>query len=161
MKDPRTSNASPWWAEVAHLRTSPETGRHEIVQRRTERGRDHATGAHRALKRLQSAAPSVPARTPASRPSRPRATLVDVAPAHAVQTRAPRPRRESGDRRTVTITGRPDGALPPQPARREISRAERGMVRAGSAFSSPDRLMLWAVALGILMIVASLATASA
>lgn len=97
----------------------------------------------------------------ASRPVRPRATLIDVAPQHQALRRAQQVRRAPGERPTVTITGRPDAALPPQVREVKPVRARRAREGATSLVASPDRLILWAVALGLLMILASLGTASA
>lgn len=194
MTDPRTTTSRPWWAEVEHLRTSPETGRHEALQpsasRRSEphaaapagreRTRANATGSHAAASRRRGAEPTpsdkpdwfaqeartagrraTPKPAAPSRPSRPRATLVDVAPAHALVRRAPQTRRRAGERPTVTITGRPEAALPPRPeSTAPVVRAARTRERVSSVIASPDRMILWAVALGLLMIVASIATGS-
>lgn len=192
MTDPRTSTSAPWWAEVEHLRTSPETGRHDTAQpsarRRAERGsspaagRDHARtprNGHRrtaapaaerpsgerpdwfAQEARQAGRPTRPARTAPERPARPRARLVDVAPSHSLVPRAPQTRRRAGERPTVTITGRPEAALPPQPSREVAVRAARSRERVSAVVASPDRMILWAVALGLLMIVASIATGTA
>ncbi|MBO9532146.1 MAG: hypothetical protein J7513_04120 [Solirubrobacteraceae bacterium] len=180
MTDPRTSSQAPWWAEVEHLRTSPETGRHQAVpaSRRADRhpqpsaGRQRPTPQPAARRRSSSEWFEQEARTagrhttPAperrpERPARPRATLVDVAPAHALVRRAPQTRRRAGERPTVTITGRPDAALPPRPTHEPVVRAARARERASAVVASPDRLILWAVALGLLMILASVATGSA
>lgn len=84
---------------------------------------------------------------------------MDVAPAHVMVRRAPQTRRRAGERPTVTITGRPEAALPPRPtAGLPQVRAARSRERVSSVVASPDRMMLWAVALGLLMIVASIAT---
>jgi hypothetical protein len=185
MTDPRTSTHAPWWAEVEHLRTSPETGRHQAVpnSRRSERhpqpsaGRDRQRPAAATTRRRGGERPAwfeqearnagrhtspAPDRLERpERPARPRATLVDVAPAHALARRAPQTRRRAGERPTVTITGRPDAALPPRPSHDPVVRAARTRERASALIASPDRMILWAVALGLLMIVASLATGSA
>ncbi len=96
-----------------------------------------------------------------ARPERPRATLIDVAPEHQMLRRAQQVRRAPGERPTVTITGRPDAALPPQVREVKAIRGRRAREGASSLVASPDRLILWAVALGLLMILASLGTASA
>lgn len=102
-----------------------------------------------------------PDATSSSRPTRPRATLIDVAPQHQALRRAQQVRRAPGERPTVTITGRPDAALPPQVREVKPVRARRAREGATSLVASPDRLILWAVALGLLMILASIGTASA
>ena len=104
---------------------------------------------------------SRPTRPEAARPERPRATLIDIAPEHQMLRRAQQVRRAPGERPTVTITGRPDAALPPQVREVKPIRARRAREGATSLVASPDRLILWAVALGLLMILASLGTASA
>lgn len=96
-----------------------------------------------------------------TRPERPRATLIDVAPQHQELRRAQQVRRAPGERPTVTITGRPDAALPPQVREVKEIRGRRTREGAASLVASPDRLILWAVALGLLMILASIGTASA
>lgn len=187
MSDRRTPSSSPWWAEVEHLRTSPPTGRHETLAppaaRRVERHvapasgtREHArAGQHQrrrsaerperpdwfAQEARSAGRRTTPAPVEPARPSRPRATLVDVAPAHALVRRAPQTRRRAGERPTVTITGRPEAALPPRPDTDVIVRAARTRERVSSVVASPDRMILWAVALGLLMIVASIATGTA
>ncbi len=70
-------------------------------------------------------------------------------------------RRAPGERPTVTITGRPDAALPPRVVEPKPVRGRRTREQASSLVASPDRMMLWAVALGLLMIAASIGTASA
>ncbi|MFT4036080.1 MAG: hypothetical protein QM679_10960 [Patulibacter sp.] len=191
--DTRTSTPQPWWAEVEHLRSGPETGRHQAVpssarrsehreqrpagrerlrseRTRTERGR--ATGVVRSSRVERPAerpdwfaqeARDMGRRdaTAASAAARPRATLVDVAPAHTLVHRAPQTRRRAGERPTVTITGRPEAALPPRPAELSPVPAARARERVSAVVASPDRMILWAVALGLLMIVASVATAGA
>lgn len=182
-------NGQPWWADVAHLRDdAPATSRAERAPRTAGQalapapGRDErrppvrarstrATAQRRgrrseragtdwftdeALSAGRRTKPPVEPR----RPQRPRATLVDVAPNHAVR-RAQQVRRQPGERPTVTITGRPDAALPPQPRPSTAVRGRRTREHALSLVASPDRLILWAVALGLLMILASIGTASA
>lgn len=100
-------------------------------------------------------------RVDSTRPQRPRVTLVDVSPDHALVRRAPQVRRAPGERPTVTITGRPDAALPPQVKGPAPRRARRTREQASSLVASPDRMILWAVALGLLMILASIGTANA
>jgi hypothetical protein len=189
MTDLRTTKSSPWWAEVEHLRASAETGRYEAApaQRRSERHVAPPTGTHEGVRAGAARTPrrrsaerptgtrpdwfaqearsvgrrATPAPEPVQRPLRPRATLVDVAPAHALVRRAPQTRRRAGERPTVTITGRPDAALPPRPAVDLVVRGARSRERMSSMVASPDRMILWAVALGMLMIVASIATGTA
>lgn len=184
MSERRTPTSSPWWAEVEHLRTSPPTGRHETLgppaARRVERHaaptsgtREHARAAQHqrrasverpdwfAQEARSAGRRTTPVPTEPARPSRPRATLVDVAPAHSLVRRAPQTRRRAGERPTVTITGRPEAALPPRPQHDVVVRAARTRERVSSVVASPDRMILWAVALGLLMIVASIATGTA
>lgn len=184
MSDRRTSSSTPWWAEVEHLRTSRDASRHDTLSassaRRSERhaapaapAREHARASQHQRRRSverpdwfaqearSAGRRAAPAPVEPARPSRPRVTLVDVAPAHALTRRAPQTRRRAGERPTVTITGRPDAALPPRPAAEVTVRAPRTRERVSSVVHSPDRMILWAVALGILMIVASIATGTA
>lgn len=179
----------PWWASVEHLRdraddtsgaavmaagrvlTPATEARPDAARAVTPRPRRHVATAPAQRTRGQRpdwfaeeanrAGRRQSPRPEANAPARPRATLVDVSPDHLAGRRAQQVRRAPGERPTVTITGRPDGALPPQP--REIApvRGARAREHASSLVSSPDRLMLWAVALGILMILASLGTAGA
>jgi hypothetical protein len=74
----------------------------------------------------------------ASRPDEPRLRLVDEEP----------PLREEG-RRTITITGHP---VPP---RRRRSPAQAQIV------ARPDRVALWAVLLGVFLVIMAAATAHA
>lgn len=116
-------------------------------------GQEARTDGRRVKKAKPSSQPA--------RPERPRATLIDVAPQHQMIRRAQQVRRAPGERPTVTITGRPDAALPPQVREVKPIRGRRAREGAASLVASPDRLMLWAVALGLLMILASIGTASA
>lgn len=170
----------PWWAEVEHLRErtgdSPVAAapRHApATEAPAARTRTRTHVATQSPPRSRGQRPDwfaeeaqlagrrqVP--RPAQRgPVRPRAKLVDVAPNHVVGSRAQQVRRQPGERPTVTITGRPDGALPPQPHQLLPVRAARTREHMSGLVSSPDRMMLWAVALGLLMIVASVGTAGA
>jgi len=58
---------------------------------------------------------------------------------------------EAPARRTVTITGQPDAVI----TRRRPSRAEQRIV------ARPDRIALWAVLLGLFLVVMAAATANA
>ncbi len=183
-----SETARPWWAEIAQEREQRERSAFSVTddvpvraalpteapaprQRRhvaTSRSRAHAPVSRprsdwfaeeaRTAGRPQSRPAAAAAR---KQPQRPRATLVDVAPLHATAPRAQQVRRAPGERPTVTITGRPDAALPPQPIERRLERGERARSQALALVASPDRLMLWAVVLGVLMIAASIGTAGA
>lgn len=176
--------AQPWWADVAHLQdrqsgsrrdaapsaerpATPTHARERHHRPRTQEPRRRSNGQRRSPRatprpdwftqdsvsdgRVQRPAP------PAS--DRPRARLVDVSPDHAILSRPMAVRRAPGERPTVTITGRPEAATPFRATEPKRMSHRRTRETFSAMTSSPDRLILWAVALGILMIVASLLTA--
>jgi hypothetical protein len=72
----------------------------------------------------------------------------------AAQGPAPGPRpAPAPDRRTVTITGHPAGTPRPRASRRSV--AQQQLV------AQPDRVALWAVLLGLFLVVVAAATANA
>lgn len=174
LRDAAPGSAQPRQAPVAPRATAPAVQREADPhpRSRTRHARPAAASSRRSGGRRSGAAarpdwfseatadgrvrrPEQPER------QRPRARLVDVAPDHAALSRPVQVRREPGGRPTVTITGRPEAALPPRPAQPRQLPARRARETASSLIASPDRMILWAVALGILMILASLGTASA
>lgn len=134
--------------------------RHRPAGRSRRREAGHAAGDWFADEARVAGRRTTPRRDPME-VQRPRVTLVDVSPDHALVRRAPQVRRAPGERPTVTITGRPDAALPPQVREPAPLRARRTREQASSLVASPDRMILWAVALGLLMILASIGTATA
>lgn len=160
--------AAPTPADVASARERSARSRAAAVAnrapaaRRPRRGESARTDwFEQEARRDGRRARPRPDASSSSRPVRPRATLIDVAPQHQALRRAQQVRRAPGERPTVTITGRPDAALPPQVREVKPIRARRAREGATSLVASPDRLILWAVALGLLMILASIGTASA
>ncbi|MDQ8044739.1 MAG: hypothetical protein AAGC46_08800 [Solirubrobacteraceae bacterium] len=164
--------------EYATSRSSDDLSLDEYTSRRSRIGeepRDRSRAARRApsgrradrarsdwfTQEASTAGRRTKPRVDPTRPARPRATLVDLSPDHAFMRRAQQVRRRPGERPTVTITGRPDAALPPQVREPERRKARRTREQASALISSPDRLILWAVALGLLMILASIGTAQA
>jgi hypothetical protein len=77
-----------------------------------------------------------------------------------VLERERRPSRDGGERPTVQITGRPGVAMVPrQPSRLRELEARRPQRRAVDRFGAqPDRVLMWAVLLGLFLVV--LATTS-
>ena len=77
-----------------------------------------------------------------------------------VLERERRPSRDGGERATVQITGRPGVAMVPrQPSRLRELEARRPQRRAVDRFGAqPDRVLMWAVLLGLFLVV--LATTS-
>lgn len=185
MTPSNASEQSPWWADVAHLRDDAPTAPRAAAaaptaaaahgRERHHRPRQDARRPSNGSRRGQRSGGSRPdwfaqealsdgrvaQREAQVRSERPRAQLVDVAPDHAALKRPLQVRRKAGERPTVTITGRPEAALPPRPTEQRELKGRRVRETASSLISSPDRMIMWAVALGVLMILASLGTASA
>jgi hypothetical protein len=159
---PSTRAAAPT-AERAHARERHPRGRQDTRRRSNGQRRTAGGAAARPDWFAQDALSDGRVQRPqaSQRPERPRARLVDVAPDHAILSRPLQVRRNPGERPTVTITGRPDAALPPRPSEPRHIPARRTRETLSSLVASPDRLILWAVALGLLMILASLGTANA
>lgn len=81
-----------------------------------------------------------------------RRRISDGAAHHVTRPHVPAPRPAVAERRTVAITGRPD-AMRDVPRLREIERRRRqGHSPAQRMSSQPDRIAMWAVALGFVLI---------
>lgn len=78
-----------------------------------------------------------------------RLRLAEAEASHAYADEHENPYRSDGGRRTVVITGHP------VPARRRVPRAQ-AQIQA-----RPDRVALWAVGLGLLLVFMAVATANA
>ena len=143
--------AQAWWADVQHLRGAAD---------RTDEARRRADQADLAARRAarerglveDELAPrrSMPVLEPAPRPSQPH---------------APAPRRPHGvaipARRTVEIRGRTVPA-PAVPRSTEIARHQRPARRAVERVGPrPDRIALWALLMGVLLIMVAVGTADA
>jgi hypothetical protein len=145
------SDARAWWADVEHLRDAYERTDEarrradlaDLAGRRSARERSHATDdiARAVVNRERPPAPSRPAAPPRRDP-------------HAKGTPIP-------SRRTVEIRGRPVPApsVPRVPETTDRRRPPRRPVeRVGPR---PDRMAMWALLMGILLILVAIGTADA
>ena len=139
------TEAPAWWADVQHLRD---------VYERTDEARRRADLADVAERRATS--PS----------SRPRADVVErrASPTPArpapVARRGPHPKGTAVPaRRTIEIRGRtvPAPAVP----RVEIDRRRPPRARLERVGPHPDRLALWALLMGLMLILVAVGTADA
>jgi hypothetical protein len=150
------TEAPAWWADVEHLRD---------VYERTDEARRRADRAEVTPRRV--AAPSRPPQVVERRASelaRPASELVspssELARPASVARRGPHPRGTAiPARRTVEIRGRtvPAPAVP----RVELDRrrpVRRPIERVGP---HPDRLALWALLMGLMLILVAVGTADA
>ena len=165
--------ARPWWADVQHLRPAEHGGSDDRAPR-TGRFDRRPTGEHAATSRVagrashaaapagratQTASPApAPAPARADRPAH--APAAPSAPARRerrepevwldeVPTPAPRPKAE---RRTIEIRGQVDrvhGVAPVASPGPQRIRGRRADERVGPR---PDRVAMWAVVLGLLLI---------
>ena len=151
--------------EIAPLRPDTEPARAESSSRGSRslsRGRRRAPSEVSSTDWFADEARAAGRRSAprAAESVRPRALLVDVEPDRAWMARKQQVRRAPGERPTVKITGRPDAALPPR-VREERQRRSNMPRPVRALIASPDRFILWAIALGMLMIVAAFGTAGA
>lgn len=127
-----------WWAEVEHLRDVYD--RTDEARRRADRADDVARRASRERQHVEAEAPRTPAAA-ARRGSHPTRTAISA-------------------RRTVEIRGRTVPA-PVIPRMVEIDRrrpSRRPVERVGTR---PDRLAMWALLMGIVLILVAVGTADA
>lgn len=129
--------ARAWWADVEHLQDVYE--RTDEARRRAGRADDRGRHASRERQHVEAeaAGPSVPAR----RGAHPKGTAIPA-------------------RRTVEIRGRPVPA-PAVPRAAEIQRRRpprRPIERVGAR---PDRVAMWALLMGIVLILVAVGTADA
>jgi hypothetical protein len=139
------------WQE-AFARREPSASRAAPRLHALEGGRlDTATGRHPA----RPARPARPPAAAATRPTRPAAHAAAAGPTTAT-TPAQAPRAGVAGRRTVTIRGRgAERNLPwPDATRRRPPR--RAYERAGF---KPDRVAMWAVLLGVLLVLVAVMSA--
>ncbi len=154
-----------WWADVQHLRDAAE--RTDEARRRADRADLAARRAGRD--RGTPSAPIAPRRAPHDPPPAPRRSGYDVStvPRRSGSDVSAAPRRSGADastapngRRTVEIRGRtvPAPAIP-RPLDVDRRRPPRRPVeRVGPR---PDRLAMWALLMGIMLILVAVTTADA
>jgi hypothetical protein len=148
------TQAPAWWADVEHLRDvyerTDEARRRADLADRHDRRREHRDAVERRPAEVSERRPAQPVERRQSGAGRP-------AP---VARRGPHPKGTAVPaRRTVEIRGRtvPAPAVP----RVEIDRRRpprRAIERVGPR---PDRLALWALLLGLLLILVAVGTADA
>ncbi|HEX2086144.1 MAG TPA: hypothetical protein VHF89_10715 [Solirubrobacteraceae bacterium] len=149
-----TQTAAPWWAEVQHLRPDEDAGTDDRMPRtgRLDRRPDHAAPAERFERRAER---------PERRGERPEPEVWLDAPAPEPEVWFDAPAAESKpepkpERRTIEIRGQVDrvhGVAPvPSPGPQRI-RGRRADERVGPR---PDKVALWAVLLGLLLILVAL-----
>ena len=138
----------PWWADVQHLRPAEEGGTAERAPR-TGRFDRRPTAEHRATPR--TATRRVAAQPAEGRRRRPEPEVwLDETPTPA-PTETPKP-KPAGQRRTIEIRGQVDrihGVAPVTPQGPQRIRGRRADERVGPR---PDRVAMWAVLLGLLLI---------
>lgn len=163
------AEASAWWDDVQYLREAAErrdataSGRHLSVapdEPGADAGGVEPSAAARARRPARRArederAPGAPR---AERPARREVRVED-----SVQTRR---LRAAEPRRTVQITGRIEAPAGPGPGTDRDRDRDRGRRRAGVSAANigarPDRIALWAVVLGLfLVVVAAISSDSA
>jgi hypothetical protein len=168
------SEARAWWTEVEHLRDGFERGPHarrqadrdDLAARRARRELDRieaeiALPARRFAREPVATAPAVPRGTallapPAAGPDALGAGAAP-APAHRPDVAAPRP---AAARRTVQIRGHAVPA-PAVPRLVEVERRRAPRRPAERMGQRPDRLALWALLMGIVLILVAVGTADA
>jgi len=173
------TGTSAWWTEVQHLRGA--AARTDEARRRADQADLAARRANRERRSIDAEVASVPAPAPGPAtpgPPRPRFEYDPPAPQrrreHAGPATAAR-RHDSppvarrggyGDavaipgRRTIEIRGRtvPAPAVPPS---LDLDRSRRAPRRAVERIGPrPDRLAMWALVMGLLLIAVAITTAS-
>lgn len=131
------TEARAWWADVQHLRDV--TQRTAEARRRADAAELEARGATRERRRPEPERPLTS--TPARRGEHPRGTPLPA-------------------RRTVEIRGRtvPAPAVPRTVAVERRRPPRRAVERIGS---HPDRIALWALVMGVVLILVAVGTANA
>jgi hypothetical protein len=183
------TGTSAWWADVQHLRNAAErtdearrrADQADLAARRASRERRHVDAEVAfapepgTRRRFDSEVAFAPAPEPGTRrrfdagpqPAPRRRDHVDGAPAARRVDAPPVPRRGGyGDgaqvpaRRTVEIRGRTVPA-PAVPRSLELDRTRRPSRRAVERVGPrPDRLAMWALMMGLVLILVAISTAS-
>jgi hypothetical protein len=166
------TGTSAWWADVQHLRNAAE--RTDEARRRADQADLAARRASRERSHVDAEVAFAPAPEPGTRrrfdsepqPAPRRRDHVDSAPA-ARRVDAPSVPRRGGyvdgalpGRRTVEIRGRTVPA-PAVPRSLELDRTRRPSRRAVERVGPrPDRLAMWAMMMGLVLILVAISTAS-
>jgi hypothetical protein len=176
------TGTSAWWADVQHLRDAAE--RTDEARRRADQADLAARRANRERRHVDAEVASAPAPATAPAPRRrfesdpsaprrrdhvdgaPAARRVDAPSAHRRVDAPPAPRRGGyGEgalpgRRTIEIRGRTVPA-PAVPRSLELDRTRRAPRRAVERVGPrPDRLAMWALLMGLVLILVAISTAS-
>jgi hypothetical protein len=163
---PQTGEARAWWADVEHVRAT-------IERRRAAEQRVSAARAERHLSIVSShddgAARRAGRRATERRTGDRRAVGPRTAELRAVERRTGERRgaHRSGPRRTVEITGRtvPAPAVPHSAGDPTVAYGARGSSRRPSLSPAdrlvhrPDRIAMWAVVLGFVLILVAATSA--
>ena len=115
----------PWWAEVEHLRPDEDSGHGDDRARRTRTGRFDRRPSHR---------------------ERPEPELW-LEPADDVAPPPPKP-----ERRTIEIRGQADRVAGVAPVPSPGPQRHRKVMASERVGPRPDRVALWAVLLGLLLV---------
>jgi hypothetical protein len=163
------TGTSAWWADVQHLRDAAE--RTDEARRRADQADLAARRADRERRHVEaevapSADPAPRRRLEADMPAQRRRDHGEAAPA-ARRVDAPTVTRRSGyaegglpGRRTIEIRGRTVPA-PAVPRSLELDRTRRPPRRAVERIGPrPDRLAMWALVMGLMLIAVAITTAS-
>ena len=139
--------ARPWWADVQHLRPAEHGGPEERQPRTGRFDRPTAPGRRPSDER------------PAARASSRTAAREEHAPRRRPR-REPelwlepklKPSAEPGERRTIEIRGQVDRIHGVAPVTSPGAQRHRGRLASERVGPRPDRIALWAVLLGLLLI---------
>ena len=158
------TGTSAWWTEVQHLRGA--AAQTDEARRRADQADRAARRASRERRSVEAEVASIPAPAPTAGPPR-RREHADPPTAQRRYDAPPVARRGGyGDavaipgRRTIEIRGRtvPAPAVPPS---LELDRTRRPPRRAVERIGPrPDRLAMWALVMGLLLIAVAITTAS-
>jgi hypothetical protein len=136
----------PWWAEVEHLRPDAEGGTTGRAREERATPRTASTG------RFDRRGPHATASAAATRRPRERQVEVWLDESPALAPAKPPKAAQPAERRTIEIRGQADrvhGVAPVPSAGPQRIRGRRADERVGPR---PDRIALWAVLLGLLLI---------
>ena len=143
--------ARPWWADVQHLRPDEGGGENEERLRGEDRarrsGRFERRPAHARRERREPEVWLDPS-APASVLDRPAARSVELVLEQPVTEERPAPR----ERRTIQIRGQVDRIHGVAPISSPGPQRHRGVRPSERVGPRPDRVALWAVLLGLLLI---------
>lgn len=165
------TGTSAWWADVQHLRDAAE--RTDEARRRADQADMAARRAHRERRNVDAEVAPAPAPDPAPKrrlepdvPAQRRGHHLDADPAPRRGDAPSVPRRggygEAGlpGRRTIEIRGRTVPA-PAVPRSVELDRTRRPPRRAVERIGTrPDRMAMWALVMGLMLIAVAITTAS-